>query len=78
MKERKKYSNNKSKVFIVVMDQCNLAMHNSLSNFHSLNDANTVIGLLSKIKDLTFTTTSAQHNSHQICDGGGALHPVQQ
>ena len=64
IKEMTLYKKDKSKVFAVIKGQCSLAMHNklvSLFDYKMLEDNDDVTGLLKKIKDLTSTTESTQH-----------------
>jgi len=64
IKLKQVYKENKGVVFLIIMGQCSLAMRNKIesSSEYSTLDANDdVIGLLKMIKDLTFTTTSAQY-----------------
>jgi len=54
----------KAKVFVVILGQCSSEVKNKLVNnvgFETLEDSGDVVGLLKMLKEMTFSTSGVQH-----------------
>ena len=69
--DTKEYTDNKSKVFRLIIGQCMPSMRRKLESmpgYESLKEDDDVVGLLREVKNLTFTTTSAKYEYWTLQD----------
>jgi len=62
--DEKKYNNNKTKIFGIIMGKCHVAMRNkveSLPDFKTLEEADDVVELLKRLKELAYSTDKNQY-----------------
>ena len=63
-KDLKTYTEQKAKVFVVILGQCSSEVKNKLVNnvgFDTLEDSDDVVGLLKMLKEMAFSTSGVQH-----------------
>jgi len=63
-KDMKAYTEQKAKVFVVILGQCSSEVKNKLVNnvgFKALEDSDDVVGLLKMLKEMAFSTSGVQH-----------------
>jgi hypothetical protein len=62
--DERRYKQDKSKVFRIIMGQCSTAMKHKVQNFTGYKDlkkTDNVIGLLNKLKEFAYTTKNVQY-----------------
>jgi len=63
-KDMKAHTEQKAKVFVVILVQCSSEVKNKLVNnvgFETLEDSDDVVGLLKMLKEMAFSTSGVQH-----------------
>ena len=68
--DKKSYAEDKAKVFQIIIGQCNSAMKSKvkgLPEFSDLRDQDDVATLLTRMKDLVYSTASDQYMSSGLC-----------
>eukprot|EP00980_Cylindrotheca_fusiformis_P023142 scaffold10192_cov91-Cylindrotheca_fusiformis.AAC.1 len=81
MKDRKTYSINKAKTFVIILNHCDEAMLKkveSTSEYETLEEQTDVVGLMKVIKDLAFGANDLEYPYLQAATGMRRLYKTHQ